>query len=72
MMKNDPIIAELRAAREAHAAKFDFDIDKIGADIRARQEQSRLAGRAFVTLPSRQVQAWEKSLVNAKPGLGGT
>ena len=72
MMKNDPIIAELRATREAHAAKFDFDIDKISADIHARQEQARLAGRAFVTLPSRQIQAWEKSLLNAAPGLGDT
>ena len=68
-MRNDPIIAELRVTREAHAAKFDFDFDKISADLRARQEWARKAGRMFVTLPSRPVQAWEKSSGNASAGL---
>lgn len=68
-MRDDPIIAELRATREARAAKFDFDFDKISADLRARQERSRQAGRAFVTLPSRPVQAWERSSVNLPSGL---
>lgn len=68
-MRDDPIIAELRATREAHAAKFDFDFDKISADLRARQERARQAGRVFVTLPPRPVQAWEKSSANVSPGL---
>ena len=68
-MQDDPIIAELRATREAHAAKFGFDFDKLSADLRARQERARQAGRTFVTLPPRQAQAWEKSSVNASPGL---
>lgn len=67
-MRDDPIIAELRATREAHAAKFDFDFDKISADLRARQERARQAGRAFVTLPPRPVQAWEKTAVNFSAG----
>ena len=62
-MRNDPIIEELRASREAHAAKFGFDFEKISADLRERQERARQAGRVFVTLPSKPVQTWEKSSV---------
>ena len=68
MMLDDPIIAELRATREAHAAKFNFDFDKISADLRARQELAKQAGRAFVTLPPRRVQVWEKSAAGFPAG----
>ena len=36
--KADPIIAEVRAVRDEHAARFDDDIDAIFRDIRAAQE----------------------------------
>ena len=36
--KADPIIAEVRAIRDKHAARFDYDIDAIFRDIRAAQE----------------------------------
>ena len=36
--KADPIIAEVRAIRDKHAARFDYDIDAIFRDIRASQE----------------------------------
>ena len=36
--KADPIIAEVRAIRDEHAARFDYDIDAIFRDIRAAQE----------------------------------
>ena len=36
--KADPIIAEVRAIRDEHAARFDDDIDAIFRDIRAAQE----------------------------------
>jgi hypothetical protein len=38
-MIEDPIVAEVRAVREQLAAKFDFDIDRIMADVRQRQRQ---------------------------------
>lgn len=47
----DPIIAELRAIREAYAARFDYDVDAMFRDIRARQEAS---GREYVRLPARR------------------
>lgn len=39
--QTDPIIAELRAIREAYAARFEYDVDAMFSDIRARQEASR-------------------------------
>lgn len=49
-MQTDPIIAELRAIREAYAAQFDYDVEAMFRDIRARQEAS---GREYVRLPAR-------------------
>ncbi len=45
---DDPVIAELRAIREAHAARFNHDMGEIFRDIRAMQEES---GREFIRLP---------------------
>ena len=49
--KADPIIAEVRAIRDEHAARFDDDIDAIFRDIRAAQEMyfvnSNTVGRAL-------------------------
>ena len=36
----DPIIAELRAVRDAHAARFNYDVKAIFQDIRVTQEMS--------------------------------
>ena len=50
----DPIIAEVRTARHAHAARFDYDIAAIFRDIRAMQEDSE---RTYVRFPARPVPA---------------
>ena len=50
----DPIIAEVRAIRRAYAARFDYDVDAIFKDLRARQEAS---GREYVRLPARTRRA---------------
>jgi hypothetical protein len=44
----DPIVEEIRRIREEHAARFNYDIDAIAADIK-RQEQEN-ADR-LVTFP---------------------
>jgi hypothetical protein len=36
-MWEDPIVAEVRRAREQLAARFDFDVEAIFADIQNRQ-----------------------------------
>ena len=48
--QTDPIIAEVWAIRQAYAARFDYDVEAIFRDIRARQEAS---GRDYVQLPAR-------------------
>jgi hypothetical protein len=47
MPHEDPIVAEVRRNRGALAAKFDFDVHAIFADLRARQES---AGERLVRL----------------------
>ena len=49
--QTDPIIAELRAVRDQHAARFDYDVEAIFRDIRTRQKAS---GREYVCYPARR------------------
>ena len=37
----DPIVAEIRAVRKRYAARFNYDVDAIFRDIRAREEASK-------------------------------
>ena len=46
MIWNDEIVEEVREARERHAAKFNYDISAICADIRRKQAES---GRKIVS-----------------------
>ena len=52
--QTDPIIDELRAVRDEHAARFNYDVEAIFRDIQAQQEAS---GREYVRLPPRRVVA---------------
>ena len=47
---HDPIVAEVRAARDQHAARFGYDLKDIFRDIQQRQESS---GRKYVRYASR-------------------
>ena len=47
----NPVVEEIRKARDAHAAKFGHDLDAIVKDI---QEQERKSGREFVSPPPRR------------------
>lgn len=49
--QTDPIIVELRAIRQAYAARFDYDVEAMFRDLRARPEASR---RDYVRLPARR------------------
>ena len=46
----DEIVDEVRAARDAYAAKFDFDVRRIVQDLRRREAESN---REYITLPSK-------------------
>jgi len=52
MRKSDPIVDEVRAARDAIAKEFDYDIERIAQAIKAREV---LSGREVVRLAPRKV-----------------
>lgn len=47
-MFKDPIVEEVRAARQKHAAQFNYDLRKIADDLR---NKAQLSGRKGVSLP---------------------
>ena len=46
----DPIVAQVRNARDSHAAQYDYDIRAI---FKAVQEQQSSTGRKYVRYPAR-------------------
>jgi len=38
-MKREPIVEEVRKAREAYAAQFDHNLDRIVEDLQRRQDR---------------------------------
>lgn len=51
-MKDDPIVAEVRAIRDAHAARFNYDLKAIFADIKLSEATS---GRTYVSFPPKRI-----------------
>jgi len=49
-MKKDPIVEEVRKARQAHAAKFKYDMEAIFADLKKRE---KTCGHRVVSRPPR-------------------
>ena len=49
---SDSIIQEVRSIREQHAASMDYDLDRIFADLKARQEKHAIEGWVVVPPPS--------------------
>ncbi len=49
---SDNIIQEVRAIREQHAASMDYDLDRIYADLKARQKKHAAEGWVIVSPPS--------------------
>ena len=45
------IIHEVRAVREEHAASFDFDLDRIFADLQARPTKHAAEGWTIIPAP---------------------
>jgi hypothetical protein len=52
---DDPIVAEVRRAREELAARFNYDLHAICEDARQREATS---GRHYVSLPPRRPKGW--------------
>lgn len=50
-MKKDAIVEEIRKIREAHAARFDYDLRAICADLRKKEKD---CGHPVVSLPPKR------------------
>jgi hypothetical protein len=56
-MWEDPIVAEVRRVRAAHAAQFNNDLLAIYRDLKAEEQKS---GRKFASYPARRVAPTKK------------
>ncbi|MEP0546120.1 MAG: hypothetical protein ABJF88_04255 [Rhodothermales bacterium] len=54
---DDPIVAEIRAVRDAHARTFNYDLDAIFADIKRHEDELRRQGYTFVDRSKEAKQA---------------
>ena len=54
----DPIVEEVRRAREAHAKQFNYDLDAICEDLR---KPEKTAGHPTVSLPPKRVVRKKKT-----------
>ena len=54
----DPIVEEVRRARDAHAQRFNYDLDAIVEDLKKREKE---LGLATVSLPPKRMARKKKS-----------
>jgi len=50
---DDPIVDEIRRIRDAHAARFNYDLDAIFRDV---QEKQKTSGRKYVSYPPVRIE----------------
>lgn len=53
-MFRDPIVEEVREARQRHAQRFNYDLRKIAEDVKEREKRS---GRRIVSFPPKPAPA---------------
>ncbi len=58
MPTRDPLVEEVRAARDAIAKEFNYDIEQLG---RAMQERQAKNDRPVVRLPPRRISVEKKA-----------
>ena len=51
LRKRDPIVEEVRKARDAYAKRFDYDLDAICRDLQAKQRSS---DKKVISLPPKR------------------
>lgn len=62
-MWTDPIVEEVRRVREQHAAKFNYDISRIVADVKKREQASK---RVIVAAPEREHRGVNQEVVSGE------
>ncbi len=53
-MFKDPIVEEVRAARQKHASRFKYNLRKIAEDLNEKQKQSRRKTVSYSPKPARR------------------
>ena len=56
MTWQDPIVEEVRAIREAYAARFQYDLQAIYRDLKAQERQHGWQTVSFPSRPAKQVE----------------
>jgi hypothetical protein len=54
-MNDDPIVEEVRKARDEYARRFDYDLDAICRDLQEKQEQPGKQAISFPPIRPREV-----------------
>ena len=60
-MTDDPIVAEVRKARDDYAKRFHYDLDAICRDLQQKQQQS---GRTLVSFPPKRPKSVEQNVIS--------
>ena len=61
-MSEDPIVAEVRRVRAAHAAQFNNDLVAIYRALKAEEQKS---GRQFASYPARRITSVKEAPIQA-------
>ncbi len=56
-MKTDPIVQEVRKAREAYVARFNYDPEAIYVDLKAKEREE---GRKRISRPPKRCDETDK------------
>ena len=61
-MMGDPIVQEVRQAREAYAARFNYELAAMITDLQRRTEDTRRAGREVVSpsIERQRARGWAR------------
>lgn len=57
-MQLDPIVEEVRKARDEYAKRFNYDLDEICRDLREKQRQGK---RSVISLPPKRPRKMDGS-----------
>ena len=66
MSDSDPIVDEVRQVRDAHAARFNYDLEAIFRDIK---EQEKRSGRRFISFRSTNMVPAPEALIEPNKTL---
>jgi hypothetical protein len=53
-MLKDPLVAEVRAIRDEHAKRFNYDIDLIFEDLKRSKDENEKLGFNYVSLAPKE------------------